>query len=218
MEVTRERVPRSLTPRPIRCFHLEMTTHEPAISHVFLDMDGVLCDFFGGALAAHDATSRLDTWPRGTRGMPEILDITADQFWAPMVAQGEAFWRDLRPLPWLESLLTLVESHATWSVLTSPHLAPPCGAGKMAWMDRHLAPRVDRTSFGKFAITRQKHYLAHPTRVLIDDDPRHTSAFEERGGHAILFPARWNELHEVTDPVEHVRSALATIASRGASQ
>lgn len=60
---------------------------------IFFDMDGVLCDFVGGALALHGRTGV----PRASVpwGIEAHLGIDPAAFWAPM---GFAFWRDLAPL------------------------------------------------------------------------------------------------------------------------
>ena len=79
------------------------------IEHIFLDLDGVLADFFHPALARHGRADLATAWPRGVRDMAETMGLTWEAFWAPLVAEGPAFWADLPPLPWMEGLLAAVD-------------------------------------------------------------------------------------------------------------
>lgn len=183
-----------------------------AIEHIFLDMDGVLADFFHPALVRHGQPELAASWPRGVRDMAETLGLTWEAFWAPLVAEGPSFWADLPPLPWLEGLLAAVDDLAPWSVLTRPHAEPACVAGKLAWMNRHLAPRTGSRHFEHFVLTRHKRLLAGPGRVLVDDSEGMVASFREVGGEAVLFPQAWNAGHDVADPLAHVTAALAALA------
>ena len=183
------------------------------IEHIFLDLDGVLADFFHPALARPGRADLATAWPRGVRDMAETMGLTWEAFWAPLVAEGPAFWADLPPLPWMEGLLAAVDDLAPWTVLTRPHPEPACVAGKLAWMNRHLAPRKRGRHFEDFVLTRSKRLLAAPGRVLVDDSAGMVASFRNAGGEAVLFPQVWNAGHEVGDPLAHVVEALAALAA-----
>jgi beta-phosphoglucomutase-like phosphatase (HAD superfamily) len=185
------------------------------IEHVFLDMDGVLADFFHPALARHGRADLAAAWPVGVRDMAGTMGVTWEAFWAPLVADGAAFWADLPALPWLDDLLRAVERHAPWTVLTRPHPEPCCVAGKVAWMNRHLAPRSGDRHFERFVLTRSKRWLAAPGRVLIDDSEAMVASFRAAGGDAVLFPQPWNAGHATGDPLAAVLGALDALAARG---
>ena len=182
-----------------------------SIKQIFLDMDGVLADFFHPALAVHGRTDLAAAWPKGTRSMTEVLGIDGETFLAGLVEVGESFWSELPPEPWFGELMDLVEETAPFSVLTSPYPVPCCLAGKMRWMNEHLAPREGRRLFKRFALTRQKRWLAAPGRILIDDSEDVIADFERAGGHGVLLPQPWNRLHNMSDRVAHVRRALSAL-------
>lgn len=186
-----------------------------AIDHVFLDMDGVLADFFHAALARHGRADLAARWPQGVRDMAETMGLSWEAFWTPLVADGPSFWADLPALPWLEDLLGAVERHAPWTVLTRPHPEPACVAGKVAWMNRHLAARDGGTHFERFVLTRSKRLLAARGRVLIDDSEAMVASFRAAGGDAVLFPQPWNAAHDTADPLAAVIGALDALAARG---
>ena len=184
---------------------------------IYLDMDGVLVDFFTAALRVHGQESLADAWPKGVRDMAKVMGLTQKEFWRPIEAQGEAYWEELEPLPWMHELVDIARAHGTMSILTSPHLHPACHAGKYTWMQKHLAKGPNRP-FSEYVLTRAKHRLALRDSVLVDDKESHVEAFREAGGHAILFPQIWNRHahhpQHVDHPAEYVARKLATIVDR----
>ena len=177
------------------------------IQHVFLDMDGVLTDFIGAALRAHGRSEFLEHWPPGERDAPKALGISRRQFWSAIDAQGSDFWAELDPYPWVGELLQRVEAVAPFSVLTAPSLSPSSLKGKVRWMYEHF-PGSKGRRFRDFLIGPQKHLLARPGHLLIDDTGATVDAFRANGGQAILFPQAWNSNHAVDDRMAYVASAL----------
>lgn len=167
--------------------------NEP-INHIFLDMDGVLADLIGaacGIFGRYDLQTGNTAWPPGEYSIARVLGITADRLWAAVNRQGVDWWAHLEPLPHYLDLLGLVISTGrTWSILTSGHVSDYAATGKSQWITRHLPAYRDR-----LIITKEKHLLAGPDRVLIDDSDENCRRFIEAGGRAIVYPQPWNSAH-----------------------
>ena len=177
------------------------------IQHIFLDMDGVLTDFIGAALRVHNRDDALLNWPRGERDVPKVLGISRNQYWKKIDALGSDFWANLAPYPWFDELIEMVREIALFTILTTSSLAPSCLDGKVRWLYEKF-PKVDRRRFREFIIGEQKHLLAQPGRLLIDDAEPNVDAFAAHGGRSILFPQAWNRNHQIADPIEYTRSLL----------
>lgn len=176
------------------------------IHTVLLDMDGVITNFIGAALRAHgkDPAEVLGAWPRGVFGAHRILGIDIADFWVPINALEEGFWRDLEPYPWTRDLLDWVEAvPAEWAICTSPSRHPACARGKLEWLYAHVRP-----AFRELALTPRKHLLAGPDVLLIDDTERMCARFESAGGHAVLFPQHWNARGAQTNPWATVQAEI----------
>ncbi len=183
------------------------------LEHIFLDMDGVLTDFVSAALRLHGQPESLQNWPPGERDIPKLLRLSRTQYWNLIDAQGADFWASLEPFPWFSDLVTLVREFAPLTILTSPSLAPPCLEGKVRWLYSHF-PREKGRQFTDFLIGNQKHLLAQPRRVLIDDAEANVEAFHAASGHAILFPQVWNRNHAIEDRLAYVKSELQRLSQQ----
>ena len=152
---------------------------------IFFDMDGVVCDFVGGALALHGRTDvpvASVPW-----GIEAHLGLEPAEFWRHM---GFAFWAGLAPLPdgfrLLDHALALVGAERI-GLLTSPCDTPGCVDGKRAWVERHL-PGLKRRLF----VGSAKELFAGPHKVLVDDHDANVDRFAAAGG-SVIQPARpWN--------------------------
>ena len=174
---------------------------------IFVDMDGVLCDFVGEAMRLHGATYDEATWPRLEWAVEKVLDVTADQLWARIEREEVlgGFWCQLQPYPWLVSLLDLVGAFDfQFRIATSPSRSSRCPGQKAAWLYEHLGIGPDRYHMGS-----AKHFLAGPGRILIDDNDTNCAKWREHGGTAFLFPQPWNSAHDqMGDRLSIVRDGL----------
>lgn len=164
------------------------------IEHCFLDMDGVLCDFITSVLTVHDRIDALETWPPGEFETHTVLGLSKSQFWKPLTAKGEDLWADFPAFDWVDNLVNLVSEFSSWTILTSPALAPACASGKLRWLQNQFGGR-----FRDFIISPRKALLARPGRVLIDDSDEQIERFNAADGIGILFPQPWNSAHDQTD-------------------
>ena len=158
---------------------------------ILLDMDEVLVDFMGGALRAHGISREeyLQLATPGEWGMVEQLGMTGNEFWAPIVRQGEEFWVELELHPWAQRLLDLVnELSGDWVIVTSPGSHPASYSGKMRFLYRRLGNWCIEV-----VMTDHKELLARNRQtILIDDREETVSAFSAAGGTGVLFPAFHN--------------------------
>lgn len=155
---------------------------------IFLDMDGVLCDFVGAALRVCGREDLVGTSFPTTFDLFSELGISEDDGWSKIDAAGRKFWSELDELPWTDELLALVTgSGLPWYLCTSPSLSPESFAGKLDWIRRKFGPK-----FSNYIFTSKKHLLADTGRLLIDDSEANVTKFREMGGTTLLFPQPWN--------------------------
>lgn len=185
-------------------------TH-PLIDTVYVDLDGVLVNFVGGALAAHGAG--IDRLITGEWYIHKWLGITAQEFWAPV--RGHDFWRNLEWLPdgWdiLNEVMAKVPKNHIWLLSTHSDDEGSC-SGKYAWVRKYL-PGLRR----KLILTPSKAPMARPGSFLIDDCDANVEAFRKAGGEAMLVPRPWNSGHAYSRPglpARTVAMKLAQIALR----
>ena len=172
---------------------------------LFFDMDGVVADFVGGALAHHGKT--LD--PRAVRwDFPQQVGFSgtwAPEFWDSL---GFDFWANLDTLADGFRLLRAAEELVTpdrIALLSSPCDTAGCAEGKRAWVAKHL-PEYRKRLFRGSA----KELFASPAKVLVDDHTPNCSKFVEAGGKPVIVPRPWNDrIKETCDRGHFDPDALA---------
>lgn len=173
---------------------------------IFLDMDGVCCDFTGAALRAHNSPLKLEDiriW-----NMETTMGLTLDEFWAPINAQGVKFWRDLEELPWFRKLYMICRESAEEVVFLTSSASDVSAAGKILWLRDRLGAQFDN-----YSLTPKKKFVAHNRGVLIDDHKKNCDEWAKHGDY-ILFQAYWNR--EVLEPwPEYLDKLKARLHSLG---
>lgn len=159
------------------------------ITRVYVDLDGVLADFFGGVCGLF---GKMVEPPDHFQGLASAFGVPENELWDKIDRAGSRFWSELEPFPWNEELLGIAQNIAEEGVYiaTSPSWEGSSAAGKMAWMTEQFA--VPGEPFRDFMIGMHKHLLAHPHAMLIDDSPTNLEAWMDAGGVAILWPQPWN--------------------------
>jgi hypothetical protein len=160
---------------------------------IFLDMDGVIADFFTTALRTHGREDLILNWPGGY-DMCGPMGIDAKELFEPLDAE---WWATLPKFPWSDELIRHCDI-----ILSTPTDHAACYYGKKLWCEHH-APNKP------LYLAHNKWYMAQWGRVLIDDSEHNIQLWEENGGRGILFPAPYNRLKGVTDPLEYVMEALS---------
>lgn len=169
---------------------------------VFFDLDGVLADF---DRHADEQGKRVDgkmDW--------DALDY--------------AWWSGMPECEGAKAFYDEVSAKHTTKFLTAPVLSEECFSGKAHWVGEF-------TKKGKFAFTdlivcpkKDKHFLAKPSHILIDDNEGNIRDWEAAGGIGIHHDGDFDKtrakLAEAIDRVEqqenrHAARVAAEFAGRG---
>lgn len=184
------------------------------ITKVYVDMDDVLRDFIGAAIACHGISKDelLALRSPGVWGLARTLGLSEEDFWAPINAKGASYWADLIEHSWANDLLYALKFTMGYpvTILSSPG-SRTSGEylGKIMWSKKRFGPL-----YSELSIYHNKFELAKPGRVLIDDSEQNVYKFNTEGGHGILFPCAYggNHLSSIGDnPLPHVFHELERI-------
>lgn len=148
------------------------------------DMDEVLADFVDAACRVHNRpVDSVQSW----LFYEQQWGITSDEFWSKIHNLGESFYGDwVKPKPWAFELFNRLTSLGPVLVTTSPGIGKPLDySSKRIWIDKYFPG-------ARLAVMSDKHWLAAPNRLLIDDNEDTCLKFVNSGGHACLVPYPWN--------------------------
>lgn len=186
------------------------------VSAIFIDMDGVLCNFVKSVAHAFNRSgveydAMLRDWPKGEWSVHKALALEEEsEVWDVIDRVGAPFWGSLEAYPWARSLWDVCRSIAPTYIASSPSRDQDSAKGKVAWIKSWLG-----SDFRDYIITPRKHLLAgdREGRVLIDDFDVNVKRWAEEGGHPILFPQPWNSSNDEDidpnpDPLPSVISDL----------
>lgn len=176
---------------------------------IFLDMDGVLCDWVGGVcrLLERDQAALEASWTKDSSICPQ-LGISANEMWRKIDEAGSAFWSELDPYPWTEELWWLCSLASQTIVLSSPSQDPRSLAGKLEWLNKHLG---GGRPFRRYLIGPAKWACASRMKILIDDRDKNCREFDDAGGFSVVFPRPWNfRRQEAATPMRAVQQGLRT--------
>jgi hypothetical protein len=176
------------------------------IGHIFLDLDGVLANYFESCCRLFGFDSR--DYPAGQWDMWTPMGVTKSDYLAT-VDREEKFWWEIEPFDHALDLVDLIKQlPCTWSILTSPWVFRhrSLHSDKVAWVRQHIDADV------QVDFMVDKWRLARPDALLIDDGEHNVDRFREAGGQAILFPSLLNRAHPFRDdPLTVVKSQLQEI-------
>ena len=182
---------------------------------ILLDLDGVCIDFVSPALQVFGHELDDIDWQLGEYDIAKAVGKDHNEFWDAIHHQGVGFWRNLKAYAWFEELLYELRKFGQVYFVTTPTNSPHSAAGKMLWLQDRYG-----SDFKDFVITHQKHLLRQSGVVLIDDYDLNVDNFKKHGcGEAILFPQKWNRLHDLINDnrVDYVIEQLKQIQSGEAS-
>ena len=144
---------------------------------IYVDMDGVLCNFLKGisTLTGADITCHAD-WAKNR-----------DALWQRVHAEGINFWANLEWMPGGKKVVSAVWGQGFRILSAYPtveQLRPNAIIGKQIWLDNNIG----RTFAGKAIICHvvEKQDYAKPGAILIDDNPRTIEQWNAKGGIGIL--------------------------------
>ena len=154
------------------------------LPRIYVDMDGVLCDFIA---QSKKATGKIFTQDK------------AKEYW-PIIRKYPKFWSDM---PWMPG------GRQLWSYIKqyNPHILsaytpedPNCIPGKKTWLRRNVSISssninlVRRKDKQKFAM---KSGGKRRPAILIDDFPRNVDQFKAAGGMGIVHTNTANTIKEL---------------------
>lgn len=143
---------------------------------VYVDMDGVLADFFGTVADHHG----VDNWREARKKYKKI-----DQ-----VAKKKGFFKNLKPLPHSKDLIMGVAKLAqVYSILSSPLKSEveQSSREKSEWLQHHLQHKPPTSiifDHEKFKFAKQADGTPN---ILIDDYDTNIRLWEANGGIGILY-------------------------------
>ena len=157
---------------------------------VLLDVDGVIGNFTKAVCDTLNFTEAhynhlISRWTPGVNEISEQIGINQNFMWRA-IDNNPSFWEDIELYDYSLELVDYLQSKYEVHICTSPSSNPNCAAGKITWLKKHFKFKRN------FVITPQKHLLACPNKILIDDTDRHCNKFMEYGGHSYLWPQPWN--------------------------
>lgn len=184
------------------------------ISHVFVDMDGVLCNFIKAAYEVHGQVYVEEFYPQGEWDLHKPLNISRSEFWSKIFEAGHTFWENMESFDWTDGLIDMLTDFGIpWSISTSPSLDPESAYGKIKWLHKKFNKK-----FRNYMIGHDKYHLAKSNiegvTVLIDDKDSNCEKFVDAQGYSILFPQPWNSNdYHMHDRLGYVESMLTTLTT-----
>jgi len=162
---------------------------------IFLDMDGVLVDFFTGM--------KRYTGKEPPRSHVEYLEYLHN---TPREQFGYDFWSTLPKTEECDMIINHIMQTYTLEhtiILTKPIDTHGCIDGKIDWLKKN-APQLANSFF----IGNKKWKLASKESILIDDFDSNIQEFEKHGGLTITVPRPWNSKSWCTDIIGYLKRLL----------
>ena len=163
---------------------------------VYLDMDGVLADFFGGVEKMYG----VDHWKQLTSDKTkdlkkEVIDrITGTDFFATLPKFGSA-----------DALIDMVQKFTggKFSINTSPLRGDNENSGKYkkVWISNNIEKPDEIVVTGRKE-TYAKDKASGTPNILIDDRPINIQRWQDAGGYGILYQANRDSLDKVKKGLE----------------
>lgn len=162
------------------------------INKIYVDMDGVLCDFEGQCHKMFPESSEYETVKEWSK------KIGGNKFWKLIRSTEGRFWSEMEPTT--ENIVDVWQrmnnecQHI--SILSAPDGRDEfCIKGKNEWLDKHLGKNNYLRLFEP-----DKHIYSSPGSLLIDDLEKNAVNWEKEGGKVIrhrgVFDQDfWNEFH-----------------------
>src|SRR5258708_2072308 len=123
---------------------------------VWIDLDGVLVDFVGGAKKIHNKENVQ--LPLGQWEIAPYFGLSNNAFWKPI---GRDFWAELQFCSDAMEILGIIESTFGFEnccLLSAPNKDVDCASGKIQWIANNL-PSYWHAN--KYCICSNKEMVAH---------------------------------------------------------
>lgn len=166
--------------------------------NLYVDMDGVVCNFIQSAIEAHQGispvgdmvVSQVESW-----NFFEEVGMTWEEFFQP-VLEWKGFWEYIpaysHAAEFLFGIDALVKESGldvTVSFCSTPIDDPDCYSGKLKWLKSHgflnLADNL--------MLVKDKNTLIRTDAILVDDRQETVDTWRAEGGMGVLYPRQWNK-------------------------
>ncbi len=167
---------------------------------IYLDMDGVCCDFIGGVSRLFKFESLYEAWPVGVWDVSQRMGIPKQKFYDKVEEAGIDFWVNLEEYEHFKALNSMLAGYGRVVFLTSPGAWIGAPSGKLIWLQDRFGKL-----FSDWIFTQHKDLVHKSDAILIDDSPDNCALFP----NSVLFPQPWNSnLWRRMDRVQYVREEV----------
>lgn len=186
---------------------------------IYLDMDGVLCDFIGGVGRLFKQNPLEFARKQATQGLYEAAGVPPAALWSKIEQAGANWWRNLDKSAIADDLvdISLAETNGDVFIVTSvPNFKDQSvlggvHQGKIDWLSANLAVNGDPLFWRRrtlFVSTEHKHLLAREGRLIVDDTDVVTKTWTAAGGMAIQVDLLSPRVGDVIDRVRWAASGI----------
>jgi hypothetical protein len=171
-----------------------MTEQNNAKPVVYLDMDGVIADFFGGVERLYG----VDHWKQLTSDKTKDLrQDVIDRI------SGTDFFAHIPKFNTADTLIEMIKkfTNGRYSILTSPLRGDTENSGyyKKVWIGKHIVKPDNIIVTG----VKETYAVKNGVRnILIDDRPINIEKWQSKGGYGILYQANKHALSKVSQALE----------------
>ena len=163
---------------------------------VYLDMDGVLADFFGGVENLYGVSHWKELTSDKTKDLKkEVIDRIT----------GTDFFATLPKFPTADSLIDMVKTFTggKFSINTSPLRGDHENSGKYkkVWISNNIEQPDEIIVTGRKE-SYAKDKASGTPNILIDDRPVNIQKWQAAGGYGILYQANRDSLNKVKKGLE----------------
>ena len=175
-------------------YNKHMTEQSNVKPIVYLDMDGVIADFFGGVERLYG----VDHWKQLTSD--KTKDLRQDVI--DRIA-GTDFFAHLPKFSTADTLIEMIKKFTSgqYSILTSPLRGDTENSGyyKKVWIGKNIVKPDEIIVTGRKETYATKNGVPN---ILIDDRPINIEKWQSKGGYGILYQANKHPLSKVSQALE----------------
>jgi hypothetical protein len=192
-DILQDRLGKQIDDNNKKLYNESMADGKPT---VYLDMDGVLADFFGGVEKLYGVSHWKELTADKTKDLKkEVIDRIT----------GTDFFATLPKFPTADALIDMVKTFTggTFSINTSPLRGDHENSGKYkkVWISNNIETPAEIIVTGRKE-TYAKDKASGTPNILIDDRPVNIQKWQAAGGYGILYQANRDQLNKVKKGLE----------------